>query len=499
MSPWLLAFGAVMQIEVIFLIFVGVILGLILGAIPGLTAVLGIVLLLPITYGMEPVVGLSLLMGIYIGGISGGLVSATLLGMPGTPSSIATTFDAFPLAKKGYPGKALGLGITASFVGSMVSWVILILLSPQLARFALSFGPFEYTMLILFGLTVIIGLSGENMVKGIFMAACGLLLATIGTDPIGGFARFTGGISPLRGGISFVPALIGLFVIGQVFLEIEKINERFIFSVKKMDRILPELSDILPSWFNFLRSSVIGTLLGILPGIGGSVANFVCYDQAKKASKTPENFGQGDKDGIIASETGNNATVGGALIPMLTLGIPGDTVTAVLLGGLMLHGLRPGPFLMRDNPELVYGIFLAMLIATIIMYLVQMTFFVRVFTVALRLPKYILLPVVMVMAVAGTYNIQYRVFDIWITLMFGFLGYLFTKLKYPLTPMVISLILGPIFERNLRMSLMTSGGSMLPFVTRPISLVLLAITLISVVISVNMYRNSLKKVAMNGS
>ena len=448
MEAWILGMQTVFQWDMLLLIFLGTLLGLILGAVPGLTAVLGMVLLLPITFGMDPVKGLSVLIGIYAGGLSGGLVSATLLGMPGTPSSIVTTFDAFPMAKNGQPGKALGWGILASFIGGVLSWIVLVTLAPQLVKVAIKFGSFEYTALILFGLVVIVGLSEGNILKALFMTLLGLLLAMIGTDPIGGFPRFNLDIEMLRGGISFVPALIGLFVLGQAFTEMDKYREKYVFKRGKMDSLFPGIKEVLSSWGNFVRSSLIGVGIGMMPGIGATVANIVCYDQAKKASKHPEKFGTGYKEGIIASEAGNNATMGGALIPMLTLGIPGDTITAVLLGGLMLHGLQPGPFLMRDHPEVIYGLFLAMLISLMFMVIIQFTFFIRLFTVALRIPKQILLPTVIVMAIIGTYSIDFRIVDIWITVIFGVLGYILDKHNYPLMPLVIALLLGPLFENQ---------------------------------------------------
>ncbi len=492
---WLAGLKIIADLHLLLYLVGGVILGNIFGAIPGLTATLAVVLLIPITYGMTPAMGLSTLIAAYVGGMSGGLVSATLIGMPGTPSSIATTFDAFPMAKKGYAGKALGIGISASLIGGMISWVILVLLSPQLARVALSFSAFEYTAIYTFGITVVVSLSRKSLIKGLIGAAFGLGLATIGMDPIGGVMRTVFGSPILEAGIGFFPVLIGFFVVSQALTELEDIKQLYVFDTqgKHMRDFWPSFSFLRKSLINLLRSSFIGVFIGILPGIGGALANLVAYDQAKKASKNPDSFGEGNPEGVIASESGNNATIGGALIPMMTLGIPGDAATAALLGGITLHGLQPGPLLFRDHAGLVYSVFIAFFVANIVMFLFMMLFGIKIYTRVLRIPKYVLMPLIVTMCVAGAYNLNYRVFNIWLTLIFGVIGYFLKKNNYPLIPIIIGLILGPMFERDLRIALMQSGGSYMPFLTRPISLILLILAMVSFIIGIYVKKSNSKK------
>ncbi len=481
---FLVGWHGVASLQTISLIGGGVFLGLILGAVPGLTATLGVALLLPLTFGLTPLTGQATLIGVFVGGISGGLVSATLLGVPGTPSSIATTFDAFPMAKAGHSKKALKVGILSSFIGGLISGVILILVAPQLAKIALRFGPYEYFLMAVFGLTIITSLGTESRSRSFISAGMGLLVALFGMDPVDGAPRFTFGLERLDKGFSLIPTLLGLFVFPQLFAEIKNIHEKYFFSPSKAGENAGfGFSKIIEHWVNFVRSGLIGTGLGILPGVGGAIANFVCYDQAQKGSRTPEEFGTGTEEGIIASETGNNATTGGALVPMLTLGIPGDAVTAIILGGLMIHGIQPGPLLFMEQIELVYGIFIAFFIANIFMVLIQMFLGVRLFSLALQIPKPILIPIVIVMCVAGVYAIDYQVTDIWVLLLFGLLGYYMKKYKYPIPAAVLGVILGPLAEKNLRLSLMHSNGSLLPFVTRPICLIIMAVTVVSAMLS----------------
>ena len=465
------------------LIVAGVIWGMVFGAIPGLTATLAIVVLIPMTYGMGTVSGMTMLIAIYVGAISGGLISAILIGMPGTPSSITTAFDGYPLARRGLARKALGAGITANFVGCFLGWICLVALAPQIAKFALKFGSFEYVAIILFGLTAVISLSGDSLSKGFIMALFGLLVATIGTDPTYGMYRNTFGLDMLRGGVSSVPAMIGLFVVSQVFIEVEQLSQKFLFPKPEKVGILLTLQEWKSNAVNFLRSGVIGIMIGILPGIGGALSNFIAYDQAKKASKHPEEFGNGSLEGIIASETANNASIGGALIPMLAMGIPGDAATAVLLGGLQLQGLQPGPLLMTQHPDLVYGVFVALLLSSIVMFVLMMAG-IRIFPTLLRIKKSYLLPLVLVIGMVGCYNLQYSINDVWVAIIFGIIGYFLKKFNYPTTPIVISLVLGKMLETHLRLGLLVSGGSILPLVTRPISLFFVVLTAASLAISV---------------
>lgn len=484
-------FSAVFTVKAMLLIALGVALGIIFGAIPGLTATMAVALCLPITFGMSPIEGMSLLIGLYIGGVSGGLISAILLRIPGTPSSIATTFDGHPMAAKGEAGKALGIGIVFSFIGGLISIIILMFISPPLADIALKFGPFEYFAIAIFSLTMISSLSTGSLAKGLISGLIGMALATVGTAPIDAYPRFTMGISELDAGFALLPALIGLFAISEILKTAESsisITDGEIrdYSIKGFGFTMPEF--IGQSW-NLIRSSLIGTGIGILPGIGGGTSNIISWLTAKNQSKYPEKFGTGIMDGIVASEAANNASIGGALVPLLTLGIPGDTVTAMLLGGLMIHGLTPGPLLFSTSGEIVYGIFAALIIANVVMLIMEF-FGMRMFVRLLSIPKHILLPVIIALCVVGSFGLNNRVFDVWSLVFFGLLGYVLEKFDYPLTPIILGFILGPIAETNLRRGLMYTNGNFLPFLTKPIAATFLIIALISAVMSV---RNNMKK------
>ena len=461
-------------------ITLGVVLGLIFGAIPGLSATLAVILLVPFTYSMDIITGMATLMGVYVGGISGGLVSAIMLNMPGTPSSVATTWDGFPMARQGKAGKALGVAVTSSFIGTVMGWLALVTMAPLLSKVALTFGPMEYTAAMLFGFSAVIALSGESVFKGVISACVGLTLMLVGFDPLSGMQRATYGSNFLMSGVNYMPALVGLFVLTEIFAQLETIQEKYVVPKQELKDIFMTLAEYKASFFNFLRSSALGIAIGILPGIGGSFANIVCYEQAKKASKDPDSFGKGNMQGVVASETGNNATIGGALIPMVSLGIPGDTVTAALLGGLMIKGITPGPLFVKNNPETMFAIFNSVLIASFIMLIFMYVIGIRVFPRVLRLPKHIILPAVVIMSIVGVYNINYSINDVWITLVMAFIGVGFDKFGFPKTPVVITMVLGKSFETYLRNALSYFDGSLLPMITRPYSLIFVLLTLISV-------------------
>lgn len=486
MDVLLLGFQHILNVQGIALIAGGVFLGIIFGAIPGFTATLGVALLLPFTYNLGPYMGLSLLLGIYVGAISGGLISATLLSIPGTPASIVTTFDAYPMAKKGNPQLALSIGIFSSLIGGLFSLMILIMVAPQLANLALAFGPHEYLSLGIFGISVVVCVTSNDLTKGMISAVFGLLIAVYGMDPVVAKSRFTFGSYLLDGGFSILPTLMGFYAINQVLLDItekqgdisEKKNELFNLSRKLF--ALPPIKLIKKSWLNFLRSGIIGTFIGILPGAGGSAAGFFAYDQAKKASKTPEKFGEGHYEGIVASETANNSVTGGALIPLMTLGIPGDTVTAILLGGLLIHGLRPGPMLFRDNISVVGTIFAAMFLANILMFFIE-NVMLRFFSKIINVPKHILMPTILIMCMVGVFSLNNRVFDMWVSLVFGIIGFVFVKVKIPPAPLILGYILEPIIEKNFRIMVMSGEGNLEYFIQRPIAVILLIATLISLI------------------
>ena len=461
-------------------IFLAVCLGIVFGIIPGLTATLAVILLIPITYGMDPVTGISILIALYIGGISGGVVSAVLLGMPGTPSSIATSWDGFPLAQQGYGTKTLKAGIISNMVGTLVSWLFLIFLASEIANIALKFKSVEYVSVLIFGFVTVIALSGDSWLKGLIGCILGLVLCTIGTDPITGVVRNTFGFNQLLGaGLDPTPAMIGMFVVAEVIITL---------TPGKRDGNIPQLdihdrsirtftlTEVKGSLWNMIRSALIGVGIGILPGLGGNIACVVAYERQKKSAKDPETYGKGNIQGVIASETANNATIGGAMIPMLALGIPGDIVTAALIGGLMLHGLQPGPLLFVDNPAFVNGIYISFGVSTLIMFAVMYIASGTILPKLLLVPKQYLMPIVLIACTVGCYNLNYNLSDMWITLFFGILGVVFTRFGIPTTPVIISMILGRMFESHLRTAIQDTRGSILPFFTQPISLLFILMT-----------------------
>lgn len=475
---------SVFTVKTILLILGGTVAGIIMGSIPGMTVTMGVALFLPITFGMSPVEGLSLLLGLYIGGTSGGLMSAILLNIPGTPASLATTFDGYPMAAQGQAGKALGIGIVYSFIGGMFSLLVLFFVSPLLAQVALQFGPYEYFSIAVFSLTLVAGLSGNSLILGLVAALFGLTISFIGMAPITAFPRFTFGFSAMDEGISLLPALIGLFAVAQVLEEAESRKGQLDYNVPnyQIKGFGFSIKEFFSQITNCLRSSAIGTGIGILPGLGGAVCNIMAYGAARKSSKYPEKFGTGIMDGIVASESSNNASTGGALVPLMTLGIPGDNTTAILLAGFMIHGITPGPLLFETDGVLVYGIFTALVISNIFM-LATMFWGMRFFVRVLSVPNHILLPVIISMCVIGSYGLNNRLFDVGTMLAFGVIGYLMKKLSLPNTPLLLGFILGPIVEVNLRRGLMKSRGDLTPFITEPISGVILAVTVLVVVLT----------------
>ncbi|MBY5973015.1 tripartite tricarboxylate transporter permease [Ferrimonas balearica] len=459
--------------KILALMLMGVTVGLIFGALPGLSATMAIALLLPVTFAMQPDTGIAMLIATYIGGVSGGLVAATLLRIPGTPSSIATTFDGYPLARKGQAIKALATGMVASAVGSLLGMAVLVAFAPVIARFAINFGAAEYTALTVAALVLVVVLSEADLTKGLIAAVLGLSLSTIGFAPIGSAQRFTFGNIDLLSGIGIVPFMVGLFAVAQLIREITEptfqIKEKLDLRGKGV-----RLAEFIGNGVNMIRSSAIGVGIGVLPGIGGSAANLVAYGAARSSSRKPEEFGKGSVEGIYAAESANNASVGGALLPLLTLGIPGDGVTAILIGGFTIHGIQPGPLLYKSEPGLIATIYAAFLLATFTLLLVQLLT-IRMFPRVLLIPRHYLVPGLALLMVVGVYVGEYRTFDLWIMLGFGVFGYLLERFGFPLGPLVLGFVLGTIFETNFRRALMYSNGDWTTFVTRPISGVLLGV------------------------
>lgn len=452
-------------------------LGLVFGALPGLNATMAVAIILPLTFPFSSTTGIALLISAYIGGISGGLVSAVLLRIPGTPSSVATTFDAYPLAQQGHAVKALGTGMLASFLGGLFSLVMLMAFAPLLAEIAIRLGPFEYAALTLMALALVGVLSAGNMLKGLIVAIIGVALGLVGFAPIDGTPRFTFGSTDLVAGVGLVPFLVGLFAVSQLLRELkaEATTISLDLDLKGFGVSLRNLRD---NALNILRSAAIGTGIGIMPGIGGAASNLVAYAAAKQASRQPERFGKGAVEGVWAAESANNASVGGALLPLLALGIPGDGVTAMLISGFEIHGMQPGPLLFQINPGIVYTVFAAFLITAIMVLCIQLGT-IRVFPRVLLVPRRYLLPILFVLMCVGAYTADNRLFDIWLMLAVGTLGYFLEKHRFPLSPLVLGFVIGPLFEENFRRALIFSEGDLTPFVTSPVAAVFLGIAVLS--------------------
>lgn len=473
---------SVLNFGTVGVIIMGVVIGIIFGSIPGLTSTMGVALCLPLTFSMSPLNGIAMLVALYVGGTSGGLISAVLLKIPGTPSSVATTFDGGPMAERGEGGRALGIGILYSFLGTVLSIVALIFIAPSLAKIALKFGPYEYFAICLFALTMIGAMVGDNLLKGLMSGVAGVTFSLFGIASIGGAERFTFGYQGLENGFQQLPVMIGLFAVAEILkmgADGIKVNESKIMSCKVKGFGI-SLKEFKEQFVNFIRSALIGIGIGILPGIGGATSNIVAYSVAKQQSRYPEKFGTGVIDGVIATETSNNASIGGALIPLLTLGIPGDTVTAMILGGLTLHGIAPGPLLFKNSGKLVYGIFAAFLIATIVMLIVEYGG-IRLFVKVLAVPKYILLPVVLVLCIVGTYGTNHNMFDVWTALIFGIIGYFMIKHHFPPAPMILGFVLGKVVEENLIRGLMYTNNDFWAFFKSPIAAIFMIFTLCMVI------------------
>jgi len=455
---------------------VGVIAGVLVGAVPGLTGAMAISLTVPLTFGMEPTHALALLVAMYVGSVSGGLITATLLRIPGTPASIITTLDGFPMAKGGRPGRALGLGIFASFIGGLVSWLVLALLARPLADWSTRMGPADMFSLVFLALVLIAVLSRESMLKGLFAGALGIFLALPGQHPALGQPRLTFGLAELDGGFKLLPVLLGLFAVSQVLRDIADLDKRPETIEVKSDSLLLSAGEWKAQWLNLLRSSGIGSIVGVLPGIGANVGSILAYGAAKSHSRHPEKFGTGCEEGIVASESANNATVGGALVPLVALGIPGSVIDAILLGALVIHGLQPGPLLFKNNPEVADTIITTYLLANGVMF-VFMLGAARHIARLSRAPREILIPVILTFCVVGSYALGNRMFDVWVMIGFGVLGFALDRWGIPLAPLVIGFVLAPMAEENICSALMLSGGSWAPFFTRPVSLLLLVASL----------------------
>lgn len=470
--------------SVLGLIIIGVLFGIVGGSIPGFTVTMAILVVFPFTFAMDPVSGVSLMVGVFVGGYSGGIVSGVMLGIPGTPSSITTVYDGYPMAQKGEPGRALGIGVASSFLGTLISVAVLVFFGPLIASFSMNFRPWEITALIVFALTLVAGLSSGALIKGLMAAALGLLITTVGYDRNSNL-RFDFGLPAMGSGFEILPVMIGIFAFSQLLGNIEKLKDEK-SDAKKIDTnvTIPYgliLKDIAGQKLNTLRSSLIGSLVGALPGTGGTVANFLSYDQAKKFSRHPEKFGTGTPSGIVASEASNSAVAGGAFVPTLALGIPGDLPMAIMMGVLILHGITPGPMMFEQNPVLVGAIYASLLIGAVVMVLCNLLL-VRWFAKISLIPQQILVPVVLMLCAIGAYALNNNLFDIWVLFIFGIIGYLLWKAEVPLTPLILGVVLGDNLERQLFRAL-ELNESWLTFLTRPLSALFLALAVASILFS----------------
>ncbi|MBE0620828.1 MAG: tripartite tricarboxylate transporter permease [Burkholderiales bacterium] len=465
-------------------LFLGTFVGLIGGALPGVTITMTIIIVLPFTFGMDPLQGLATMTGVYVGGSAGGAITAALIGIPGSPSAITTTFDGFPMTQKGQPGRAIWLGIWSSCFGGLLAGVFLIGATGPLAAIALEFGPWEYFALFVFALSMVAGLTEGSLVKGLLSGAIGLAITIVGFDPIMSVPRLTLGTEFLRGGFPFLPVLIGIFAFAQLMTDIEKMNESEQLSapIKAPPLVVSHLKvlwEIISRPFLFVWSTLVGILIGVLPAIGGSAATVMAYDQAKKFSKHPERFGKGNPEGIIASEASCNANVGGSLVTIMAFGIPGDAVTAVMLGAMTIHGIQSGPLFVSQHPTIAYGIYAAYLLAHPLMVLIC-AFGARLFLRVVTVPKSMLIPNVLVLCVIGAFALNNIMEDVVVLLLFGLVGYALVKARFPLAPLILGLILGDQIEVNLLRAIMSDPNPWL-FFTRPISGSLLALSVASVI------------------
>lgn len=464
-------------------VVLGVSAGMLVGAVPGLTGAMVIALVVPLTFSMEESTALALLVSLYTGSVSGGLISATLLKIPGTPAAMITLLDAHPMTEAGRPGRALGLGIGASFIGGILSGLALLFLAGPLAEWSVKLSKFDLFALTAMAMVFIISVAEPGRIglgKGLISGALGCLVALPGTHPATGEVRYTFGLAELNDGFNLLPVLIGLFALSQAFLDLATRSPAKANPLSaKVDRVRVSLKDWIAQLGNLIRSSAIGTFIGILPGIGANIGSTIAYGVARHSSKEPEEFGKGSEEGLVASESANNATVGGALIPLISLGIPGSVVDAILLGAFILHGLQPGPLLFQNHPGTVYSLITAYLVSNVVMVILMLSS-ARWIAKLAGINRQRLAPCILVCCVVGAYCIGNRMFDVWVMVAFGLLGILLLKGRVPMAPFVIGFVLTPIAEKNLAGGLMKSGESYAPLFQSPFSVICLvaAITLL---------------------
>ncbi|KJS19275.1 MAG: hypothetical protein VR72_19945 [Clostridiaceae bacterium BRH_c20a] len=463
------------------LTIIGTAVGVILGAMPGLNGPIGVALLLPFTFNLDPAAGLLMLGGIYMGSNYGGSISAILLNTPGTEVAACTALEGFPLAQQGRAKEALYYSISACIIGGFIGVIVLIFFTPILAKVALKFGPPEMFLMAMAGMAVVGSLTGKNIYKGLFAAAFGILLSTIGPDIMSGTERLSFGINQLKGGIPLIPAMIGLFAINEMLCQLGSRDGSLINVPFKEITFKEVFLNLVKKPLLVIKSSLLGTFIGILPGTGGAIATFIVYGEAKRSSKNPELFGKGCIDGIIAPESANNAAVGGSLVPLLALGIPGSATAAILYGALTIHGLIPGPRLFQLNPQIVYTFMIGMLVTVFIMGLIGI-YGVPYFSKILKIKLKYIIPIVLSLCIFGAYSIRNNLFDVLLAIVFGLIGYVLRQVDIPIAPIVLGIILGPLAEENFRQSLSiakSESGSLLQyFIMRPISIIIFILLLL---------------------
>jgi len=464
------AFATFANFTTLFNVAWATLVGIIIGALPGLTATMGVALLTTLTYKMVPEQAILVLIAVYVGAIYGGSRSAILLNIPGTPANAATTLDGFPLARQGLAGEAMGLATSASVIGTLIGVVFLAAIAPLLAEFALQFGSYEYFWLAVFGI-VIAGqmTSFDDALKGWIAGFLGLLVAMVGQEGIHAEPRFSYGSSDLAGGIALIPALVGAFGLAEILAVMK--NRAAELATGVVDRVVPGLADMWRYKRTIGRSGIIGTVVGIIPGVGEDIGAWISYAAARRASKERHLFGKGSREGLIAAETGNNAAIPGALIPALTLAVPGSAPAAVLLAAMLIHGIRPGPLIMIEAPIFVFQVVWMVLLATFAMGAFGLAL-TRPLLKILQVPRERLMPIVFVLCVIGPYAITQRLFDVYVMLFFGVVGFILREMKYPMAPLVLGIILGDILDKSLRRALVLSDGDLTPFFIRPISAIL---------------------------
>ncbi|RKW41356.1 MAG: C4-dicarboxylate ABC transporter permease [Lachnospiraceae bacterium] len=478
-------FELLFQWQNLLIIPIGLLLGIVVGAIPGLTSDLGIILCIPLTYGMEPTTAILMLLAIYCGGTYGGSITAILINTPGTSANAATLFDGYPMTEKGHAFKALKMALYASTIGGLISAVVLLVAAPQIAKITLLFGPAEYFALSIFGLSVIAGVSNKNILKGLIGACIGIFVSTIGMDKISGTVRFTFGSIKLTAGIDLIIALIGLFAISEIMMKSQYDPEKDMKVAGKFSKDVITKEEYKRCRKPIGIGSIIGCIIGATPGTGGGLAAFIAYNQVKQASKHPETFGNGEIEGVAASESANNGACGATMIPMLTLGVPGDGATAILMGAFMVHGMVPGPTLFKESGNILYAIMFGLIIVNIFMYLIGNAL-IPFYANITKLPYELLASIVLSMCIAGAFSTNNRVYDVMIILVFGILAYFLRRMDFQLVPILLGIVLGPLAEVNFRRALVLSDGSMDIFIKRPISLAFILIAVIS--ISVFMFK-----------